>query len=226
MGNEPRTYTDEEFAQVLHTALRLQEKGAPRQLTAGSGLTLDEMKSAAGDAGIDPALIERAAALLPSVEGSGGRLLGGPTRYRLACSVPGAATREELMQTLDAIRDVTGLSGDVSAELDGVSWKTKGEPSEIHVSIFPGDEGTEVRVAVNRSGAAFLTLFVPMAGSFFLSAVTLSALEPDAVPVVVGVLGSFMGGGAALARVLWGRSARIIRERANHVLDTVTRVLS
>jgi hypothetical protein len=221
-----RRFSDEEFAQVLHAALRLQEKGAPKQLGSGEGLTLEEMKTAARDAGIDPALIERAVAMLPAEElSSGGRIMGGPTRYRLARSIPGPVEREDLVRAVDAIRETVGLAGQVTSELDGLSWETKGEPSQLHVSIFPEDDGTQVRLAVNRDAAAVLTIFMPIMGSLVLGGITGGAVDPATAVGGVAIMGGWLAGGVTLSRVLWGRSTRIIRDRANRVLDAVTRAL-
>jgi len=153
------------------------------------------------------------------------QLLGGPTRYRLSRSVAVTATREDLVRAVDTIRDVVGLAGKVTTELDGVSWETTGEVSQIHVSMFPRDDGTEVRVAVDRDGAAVLTVLGPVAGALVLGGITGSIIEPGTVIGGVALMGSWLAGGAGLARVLWGRSTAVIRERASRVLDAVTRTL-
>lgn len=226
MGDDRRRYTDEEFAKVLHAAIKLQETSAARLPADREGYTLEEMREAARDAGIEPALIDRAVAMLPFAVGTGGALLGGPARYRLARSVEGTATREDLIRAVDTIRNVVGLAGQVTTELDGLSWETTGEVSQIHVSIFPRDDGTEVRVAVDRVGAAVLTVLGPVAGALVLGGITGSIIELETVVGGVAFMGSWLVGGAGLARVLWGRSTAVIRDRASRVLDAVTRTLA
>lgn len=226
MGDDRRRYTDDEFAKVLHAAIKLQETSRARLPTGREGYTLEEMREAARDAGIEPALIDRAVAMLPFAAGTGGGLLGGPTRYRLSRSIPGKATREDLIRAVDTIRDVVGLAGQVTTELDGLSWETTGEVSQIHVSIFPRDDGTEVRVAVDRAGAAVLTVLLPVTGALVLGGITGSIVEPETVLGGVALMGTWLAGGATLARVLWGRSTAIIRDRASRVFDAVTRTLA
>ena len=54
MSDDKKTYTDEEFALVLQEAAELARK-------SDGELSLDDMKAIAEEAGLDPALIERAA---------------------------------------------------------------------------------------------------------------------------------------------------------------------
>jgi hypothetical protein len=225
MSDSSKRYTDEEFAKVLHAAIKLQEQSRTRLPAGRDGYTLEEMRAAGREAGIEPALIDRAVAMLPFAAGSGGGLLGGPIRYRLSSSVPATATREDLTRAVDAIRDASGLAGKVTTELDGVSWETTGEVSQFHVSMFPRDDGTEVRVAVDRDGAAVLTALGPLAGALVLGGVSGSIIEPGTALGGVALMGAWLAGGAGLARVLWGRSTAVIRDRASRVLDAVTRTL-
>lgn len=117
MADDPRVYSDEEFALVLRTAAELASR-AERPDFSSNGLTLAEMKSAAGQAGLDPALVERAARMLVTrataspVE----RLIGGPLRHEhdarfpVRCSHQCHALSQPRCRTLERARhDVAGI---------------------------------------------------------------------------------------------------------------------
>lgn len=224
MSDETRRYTDEEFSRVLHTALQLQEQVAARGRAGGHGLTLDEMKAAARDVGIDPELVDRAVALLPQKRSLAERILGGPTRYRLSHSAPMRPDADRLAQVVDMIRAELGITGRVYSEFDGVTWETEGEVSQIHVALFPKADHTEVRVSVNRDAAFILTWFLSLAGGMVAAGVTGGIVDP-AVTEGVLIMSSGAAGGLALARLLWRRSTRIIRERVDRLIGVIGRGL-
>ena len=59
MADDQRVYSDEEFALILRKAAELASRGES-PAASQAGLTLTEMKSAAAQASLDPALVERA----------------------------------------------------------------------------------------------------------------------------------------------------------------------
>ena len=223
MTENTRRYTDEEFARVLHTALQLQDRDTSGW-SGGHGLTLEQMKEAAREVGIDPALVDRAVALLPRKATSWERLVGGPTRYRLSHSAPVPPDPDAVVQVVDRIRAELGVAGRLSSELDGVTWETEGELSQLHVALFPSATGTEVRVAVNRDPAFILTWFLSLAGGLVAAGVTGGIIDPTAAEGTL-IMGSGVGGGLVLARLLWRRSTRIIRHRAERLMALITRGL-
>jgi hypothetical protein len=224
MSDNSRRYTDEEFSRVLHHALQLQERAATGKGGRQHGLTLEEMKAAARDVGIDPELVERAVALLPQKRSITENLMGGPARYRLSYTAPARAEADQLTQVVDMIRAEVGITGRVSSEFDGVTWETEGEVSQIHVALFPRAERTEVRVSVNRDAALILTWFGSLAGGIVAAGITGAIIDP-AVTEGVLIMGSGTAGGLALARLLWQRSTRIIRERADRLMAVIGREL-
>lgn len=225
MDDNTRRFSDEEFARILHTALQLQERDTARPPT-DRGLTLEDMKAAARDVGIDPALVERAAALLPEKAATGRRLLGGAARYRLSCSLPGPAGPEELARAVDMIQEELGVAGRVASELDGITWETEGELSQIHVTLRPTADSTEVRVAVNRDAAAALTTFLPTVAGVVSAGIAGAILDPATMAEGALIMGSGLVAGLAAARGLWGRSSRVIRHRADRLMDLLQQGLA
>jgi hypothetical protein len=91
MADAERIYSDDEFALILRKTAELASRSEPSGSSSG-GLTLSEMKAAAAQAGIDPALVERAVRML-SAKATGSpfeRLIGGPLRPDNDARFPGA----------------------------------------------------------------------------------------------------------------------------------------
>lgn len=225
MAADNRRFTDEEFALVLRKAMALQEDAhqGRRSLPTGD-LSLEDMKAVAREVGIDPALVERAVALLPAGGTTGiYRLLGGPTRYRLEHSGRRLLEREDLAEMLDVIRREMQHPGKVTTELDGVVWETEGEVSQFHLSLSPRGESTEVRLTVNRDGAFILTWFLSLVGGMVVAGATGAILDPHSALGTVTILAAGAGGGLTLARTLWGRTTRSIKAKINRLMDAVVR---
>lgn len=225
MSNDPRRFTDEQFALALRKAMTLQDNPGPdgKSLPAG-GMTLDEMKAVAREVGIDPALMEQAVALLPSQERSpADRILGGPTRYRLEHSATQRLSREDLARVVDAVRREMQQPGKVSTELDGLSWETEGEVSQFHVSLSPRESGTEVRLNVNRDGAFILTWFLSVLGGLVAAGITGGIVDPDTIIGGAGLVATGLGGGLAVARTLWGKTTRSVQDKIDRVMEAVVR---
>src|SRR3954465_9179063 len=105
MADDQRVYSDEEFALILRTAAELASR-AEQPSFSSNGLTLAEMKSAAAQAGLDPALVERAARMLvPRATASPvERLIGGPLRHEHDARFPIELDEDSAARLLSAVR--------------------------------------------------------------------------------------------------------------------------
>jgi hypothetical protein len=103
ISDHQRVYSEAEFALILRKAAELEN----REDTPGhgpGGLTLAQMQAAASEVGIDPALVERAARLLPAAS-SGAlaeRLIGGPVRHGMEAHFPVALDEAGAVRLLAA----------------------------------------------------------------------------------------------------------------------------
>jgi len=223
MSDDVRRFSDEEFSLVLRKALELQDGRALPSLPS-EGLSLEDMKAVAREVGLDPALVDRAVSLLPDQELSlAQRLMGGATRYRLEHSASRVLSKEDLTRVLDIIRRETQHHGKVTSELDGVTWQKVGEASEFHVSLFPRDGGTEVRVSVNRETASLLTWFFSVAGGMMAAGITGGIVAPETVAVGLAIAGTGLAGGLTLARTLWTRSSKAVRAESDRLMAALVR---
>jgi hypothetical protein len=93
--------------------------------------------------------------------------------------------------------------------------------NRFQVSLHPAREGTDVRLTVNRDGALAVTWIVTPLGGLVAAMITAAAIDPSSGAVAVGILGSGVAGGLAIARALWGRSTAAVRSRAERLMDAI-----
>lgn len=112
MADDRRVYSDEEFALILRKAAELASR-VESPAASSAGLTLTEMKSAAAQAGLDPALIERAARMIATTAAASPieRLTGGPVRHNREARFPVTLDEKSAALLLSAVRITGGLAG-------------------------------------------------------------------------------------------------------------------
>ncbi len=228
MSDDGRRYSDEEFALILRTAVELASRhdgaGGPTQ-----GLTLTDMKAAAAQVGVAPALMEEASRLIATRRNASGsaRLIGGPLRHEHSVRYAIELDAQRAARLLSAVRintDVHGPEGGHSSEL-GMTWSASTEGDVLSVSARPDAEGVAVTVVLDRTGTFFIaglvaSLTMLMAGLFCVFALGQASLAL----AVGGLLVSGAGIGAAL-RGFWSATTRKAQRRIGMVLDAVDRVL-
>ena len=176
-----RRYSEEEFALILRKASEIQASGGSQPAGAGTGgLTLEEIRSIATEAGIDPEAVTRAASILGALGwkekgGLAAAIFGGPSKFYLDCEIPGRLPPEEMGRILEQIRRAAKHQGEASEVLGGVEWKTVGELSAINVNISPRGDSTSIQIVGDLSGAGAFTFTFSMVvaavlvGVFFLN---------------------------------------------------------
>jgi hypothetical protein len=217
-------YSDEDFALILRKAGELQHLPAEDRT---SGLTLAEMKSVASEAGIDPALIERAAALMPRAapQSVGERLIGGPVKYWLERSVPGEPSEEQMARLVPAIRAAYQHFGAVEESSSSVAWRTVGEASQVFVTATREGEATRLRVTADRGGGLLLTGFLNVMAGVVVAGITGAIIDPASNTVGALIMGGGLAGGLTMARTMWSMSTRSMRAKLDAVMDDLAREL-
>jgi hypothetical protein len=229
MADDQRVYSDEEFAVILRTAAELSGR-VEQPGVASSGLTLAEMKSAAAQAGLDPALVERAASMLvprtPATPFE--KLLGGPLRHERERRFAVKLDEENAARLLSVIRVSaahfhSANAGHSSAQ--GMTWQASGEGDVVSVAARPDENGTTASIVIDRRGTFILTGLVSgmamlmslLAGLGFYGEIgSYSFLFP-----VVGI-GATLG----MVRGFWASSTRKARERIDSFMDAIARSLA
>ncbi|MGD2153421.1 MAG: hypothetical protein PVG79_09140 [Gemmatimonadales bacterium] len=224
MSEEDRRYSDSEFALILRRAFELEERRAGAG--PGDGLTLREIQAVAAEMGLDPASVERAAALLPAASaGMAVRIFGGPSLYQMEYTATGELSKDNLNRVVDAIRRVTSHQGKVSEVLGSLEWETVGELSQIHVTVTPREGQTTVRVLANRGPAGALTYFLPglagLLGIGIIGAIT----EPTTAVGVTSLVAGCLGGAFLTARTIFKSTTKRFRSRLRDLMDATSRAI-
>jgi hypothetical protein len=222
---DQRVFSDEEFALILRKASELANQAQPAAAWS-SGLTLTEMKAAAAQAGLDPALVERAARMVVTRTPASPfeRLIGGPLRHTQETHLPIKLDQQSAAQLLSAVRIAAGQAGSRNAGHSsalGMTWHDGGELEVLSITARPAQDGTTVSVSVDRRGTLLFVGFVSGLVTVFVTLFTVFALHPEypslgAWPAVAGI-----GGVLALARGVWASSTKRVRERISDILATL-----
>jgi hypothetical protein len=229
MSDDGRVYSDEEFALILRKATELASHADPAGLSS-SGLTLSEMKAAAAQVGLDPALVERAARTLVATRNASPleHLIGGPLRHEHEARFPIKLDAERAALLLAAVRIRAGLAGtrDVGhSNTMGMAWHDGGSVEALRVTAHPDEDSTAVSVALDRRGTFGLTAMFTGVAMLFALLFAGSALYPeDPMQGLVGAIVA-VAGPLAIARGYWASSTRRVRERMSAVMETIGKTL-
>jgi hypothetical protein len=220
-----RRYSEEEFALILRKASEIQASGGQRPTGTG-GFTLDEIRSIATEAGIDPEAVARAASILGALEwdekrGLAASIFGGPSKFHLDCEIPGRLPPGEMGRILGEIRRAAEHQGEASEVLGGVEWKTVGELSAINVNISPRGDSTNIQIVGDRGAAGAVTFVFPMMAAAIMVGWLGAAFEPTSAAGIVSLVTGTLGAGFLAARTLWVSNSRKFRKRLTGLMDTV-----
>lgn len=220
MSGEHR-YTESEFALILRKAIELQERHIG--VDTAQGLSLREIQAIASEIGLDPALVERAASLVPRThEGKMVRLFGGPGLYHMEYSVEGEIAKDDFGTMVDAVRRVTGHQGQVTEVLGSIEWKTVGEVSQLLVSVSPRDGRTIVKIMANREPAAILTFLFPGLAGLIGIGIAGAIIEPSTVPGVLSIIVAAVGGAFLTSRTIWKATTARFRARLHELMTSLS----
>ena len=229
MVDDQRVYTDEEFALILRQAAELASR-TEQPGPSSTGLTLAEMKAAAAQVGVDPALLERAARLLAAKVTASPleQLTGGPLRHDHEARFPMTIDEQGAARILSAVRVSAGQAGNQDVGHSGsmgMTWHDGGATEALSVTARPEGDGTSVSVVLDRRGT--LTTLAAVSGMGVVFALIASGMLYSVDPSL-GVGASIVGVGGILAtaRGYWASSTRKVRERINEVVDVIGQTLA
>ena len=224
MADDRRVYSDEEFAIILRTAAELSGRVEQPGVSSG-GLTLAEMKSAAAQAGLDPALVERAARMLvPRVPATPfEKLIGGPLRHEREAHYATRLDKESAARLLSAIRISAAhfhSANDGHSSAQGMTWQASGEGDVVSVVARPDENGTSASIVIDRRGTFVITgLLAGMAMMMSLLAGVGFYGEIGSYSYLLPVVG--VGATLGIVRGFWASSTRKARERITSFMDAI-----
>ena len=207
---------------ILRKATDLQQETGSG---TGEGLSLVVLAEIAREIGVDPEFVKQAAITLADRSAARSAFWGGPSIYDASLTSSRQLSRDELLQLIDVVRGATQHQGSVQDVLGSLEWKTSGEVSEIAVTARAQEQGTQIRVIVNREGAAGLTWGLSVAGALAAGGITGAILEPATVLGGIGLMATAGTVGFGLGRTLWAGSTRRFQQRFTRLREELSRYL-
>jgi len=230
-----RRFDDDEVALILRRATEMQASAAsPGEV----GMTLADLEEIAREAGLDPALVRRAAAEVqsgaaqPPLHG-GSRFLGAPTRLRHERIVDGELAAEDYEAVVEEIRRTFGDVGMVSVLGRTLSWRTtpsmqrhgrRGRDVSVTIATRGGKTGIRVEeTTTNVAGGLFGGLMGGLGGGGGGAAIGIGMGTMHSVAAGFGLWGALIGGSYLLARTIYGS---ISRSRAAELATLADRLVA
>jgi len=224
-----RRFGDDDIERILRTAVDLQERSDVIADDSSRGLTLEELRQVAEEAGIDSRFVDLAASDLdaPS-ESSESGLAGGAYSWHFRASVDGEIRDTDRDRILHAIRSVMGQKGELAEVFGRMEWSHDDGSGPVIVGISSRDGKTEIDVSAVKSTEAGMVhgLGIPFGGAFGGAAVAglLGMSGPAALPAVAA-MGALSYGAARLGWRLrsqwWERRLRRVVERVSSIVQDV-----
>jgi hypothetical protein len=219
-----RRYTEQEVRLIIKSAAELQQRQADRSGELSGGMSLVELEQVAGEVGIDPSLVRRAAARIDATRtGSDANVfLGSPTHILLERVVDVTIDPGQFDQLLDIVRAVSHEVGEVSTVGRQFGWKGRLDGAKADVNVSVGDVRTTLRVRVAMDEVALGHFMVKgvlfgFGGGLIGSAVAVTLLGPAAFALGAGTLAT----GYVWARRGFRGETMQRRARAAELLDAL-----
>ena len=229
MSSDQRRYSDEESALILQRAAEMQAQ-------RGQQLSLTELESAAAEAGIDVALVRRAASEVatrpstpppPPPSKIGGGALGAPTRLVYERTISGPLGPTAWEDAMGEIHRQLGIKGQVDDLGRQFVWSHP-QSRDLRISIAPRGDDHIVRVEEKLSGIAgglFLGMSLPLTFAslgFIIPVIGVLLGMPGMIPVAFI---AWAGLSFLLARTIYTSIARSRDRQARALTDGLVATL-
>ncbi|MEQ1821216.1 MAG: hypothetical protein ABL949_01775 [Fimbriimonadaceae bacterium] len=186
---DSKRYSEREVAEIL----RLASEHQP--LATTEGLSLEEIKTVAGELGLDIAAIESASRVVDR----GGSAKNSETQFECLRSFNGELTDDGWEEVIAKMRQRTGLQGTVTERGATREWTGNGELRTTFLTVTTRDGVSRFRLYTEASGfvaLAWVIAFVPlflggiMTGAFIKKGAPLAIVGP--IYAVVALVTIFM----------------------------------
>jgi hypothetical protein len=230
MAEGPR-YSEDEVALILRRAAELQKQ---EPLPGDSrSMSLQEIESAAAEAGLSQALVRRAATEIARPappDQKPNRWLGGPTRLVVERTIEGEFPIEEFDQLLEIIRFGNMGPGQVSTVGRSLTWQGVlggGQATLCTVTVSVRQGQTRLRIHANFSnlaGAVFGGIGGGVGGGLGWAAFAGGAALFGPLGAV-GLGFGFLGGVFAMCRGVYGSQTKTHGKTVYELADELERVI-
>lgn len=235
-----RRYNEKEVGEIIKRASELQQLESTSESTTGMSLT--ELEQVAREAGLDPALVRRAATDLDTrvSDQKPSAFIGAPTNLALERTIDGEIPVEEYETLVLEIQRELGGVGQVSTLGRSLVWTMQGvdrrrvSTRTVQLTVTPRNGRTTIRIEEplgQLAGGLFGGLMGGLGGGTSGIAMGIGMGVFHSPSVAVGLIGGMVSASYLLARTIFGRTVRNRGERmqrlmsrlAEHVATTAVR---
>ncbi len=185
----PRRYSEKQAGEILRRAAEMQ-RAEPTALDP-AGFSLAELEEVAREAGIDPAMVRRAASQLEvsRAKGIGDALAGAPTTIRLEAELAGEYPADRFDELVPIVQAASAWQGHAGVVGRTLTWSSRADSNTSSRQVFVSVGGGRTLIRIEERLGGF-------AGGLF----------GGLIGGVGGGVGAGVGGGvgAALGSTLFG----------------------
>ena len=153
-----RYFDEREVARILQKATEPRKSHGVATTSSGDGLTLEEVREIAAEAGIDPARVDEAARSLstpvPVARYSLDVFVGSPTAVQYEAELDIEIGEEERTEIVRLVRAALARQGVVGGQAGSLEWMDQDGFGGRYVTVSPTRTGTRLEVAGNFKEAA------------------------------------------------------------------------
>ena len=226
-----RRFNEKEVAHIIKRASELQQEEAPAEST--SGMSLAELEQVAREAGLDPALVRRAATDLDTrvTDRKPSRFIGAPTTLSLERTIEGEIPVDEYETMVLEIQRVLEDVGTASTLGRSLHWtmnrmgRRRHSSRTVQVIVTPRNGRTTIRIEEPLTGLAgglFGGLMGGLGGGLTGPAVGIGIGALHSGLATVGLIGGAVGGAYLLARTIYGR---VVHGRGERLQELMSRLV-
>ena len=223
-----RRFNEQEVAAIIKHASELQQVESTGD--SSTGMSLAELEQIAREAGLDPALVRRAASDLDTrvTDRQPSPFFGAPTALVLERTIDGEVPSDEYEAIVLEIQRELGGVGSASGLGRSLVWTmaTHGHRRAairtVQVTVTPRNGRTTIRIEEPLgplAGGLFGGLMGGLGGGGGSIAMGIGMGAFDSMPVALGLVGGVIGGSYLLARTIFGRLARRRGERLQQLMS-------
>ena len=223
-----RRFNEKEVALIIKRASELQQNEATTE--SNTGMSLAELEQVAREAGLDPALVRRAAADLDTrvTDQEPNRVLGAPSVLRLERTIDGEVPVEEyepmvleMQRLLGGVSTASTIGRTLQFSLAGRN-QHHASGREVQVTITPRNGRTTIRIEERLgplAGGLFGGVMGGMGGGLMGPGIALGAAAFHSAIAATGLAGVAIGGSYLLARTIYGRIVRRRGEKLHELMS-------